>query len=120
MAGRFASSQFRRPNQGWKPCYRMQVSGQRAVDLMQRIRPMMGERRRGQIDEAVACWNPISERNRSRNEQIIRLYESGELNYTQIARAVGMGLSRQAVRQVVIRHKARQAGSSSAADTKPL
>jgi len=87
-------------NPKWKPVYRMQVSGQRAVDLMNRIRPMMGERRRGQIDVALACWNPIWERNRERNAEILRRHAAGE-GPTQIGNGVGM--RRQAVRAVIVR-----------------
>jgi hypothetical protein len=101
----FQEHGFRNPS--WKTCYRVQVSGQRAVDLMARIRPMMGERRKAQIDAAIACWNPIAVRNRERNEAIIRLHEQGELNYSQIA--AELGLTRQAVRQVVVRYRSRRA-----------
>lgn len=88
-------------NPKWKTAYTLQISGRRAVDLMIRLRPMMGARRRAQIDAAVACWNPIWERNRERDQMIMRLHEEGKLNYTQIGAAVG--ITRQSARAVVRR-----------------
>lgn len=41
---------------GWKPCFMLYQSGRPAVALMQRLRPLMGNRRQGQIDRAVACY----------------------------------------------------------------
>ena len=71
-------------NPRWKPYYRMQVSGQRAVDLMTRIRPMMGQRRRVQIDNALACWHPVAERNLDRDAAILRLYRRGTTSYAEV------------------------------------
>lgn len=42
----------------WKTAYRTTLRGARAVKLMKRLRPLMGERRKGQIDRAVACYVP--------------------------------------------------------------
>jgi hypothetical protein len=92
-------------NPNWKPCYIMQVSGQRAVDLMRLIRPTMGLRRQGQIDVALACWNPLRERNRERNEAILGLYQQG-LGYAEIGRK--LELPRQAVRGVIRRYLDKQ------------
>jgi hypothetical protein len=41
-------------NDRWKPSYRVQLRGQRAVDLMLALRPLMGKRRQGQIDVAIS------------------------------------------------------------------
>jgi hypothetical protein len=91
-----------RENPAWRPAYRVKLTGQRAVDLMHQLRPMMGERRQAQIDAALACWNPPWERNRERDQEILRLHQTGDYNYTQIGSAVGV--SRQLAR-MVIRHK---------------
>jgi DNA-binding NarL/FixJ family response regulator len=91
--------EFKNPR--WKPCYIMQVNGQRAADLMRRIRPMMGQRRQGQIDVALGCWNPRWERNGERNEAILNLHREG-LGYAEIGHK--LDLSRQVVRGVIRRY----------------
>lgn len=68
-----------RRNASWKPSYSVQLRGQRAVDLMLVLRPLMGERRRAQIDAAISSWSPQSVRiNRTQAEEIMRRYHAGE------------------------------------------
>lgn len=43
---------------GWRTAYSARVRGPRAVKWMQRLRPLMGRRRKEQIDRAVACYGP--------------------------------------------------------------
>lgn len=38
---------------GWKQCYCAVLRGSKAVDLMKRLRPLMGSRRKKQIDNAL-------------------------------------------------------------------
>ena len=64
---------------GWKVSYQLAVNGQRAVDLMMRIRPMMGERRREQIDAAVSGWAPRKIKNAPRDKEILSRRLSGGL-----------------------------------------
>ncbi len=42
----------------WKPNYRVQIRGHAAAALMEQLRPLMGERRRQQIDAAMAGQAP--------------------------------------------------------------
>jgi hypothetical protein len=42
----------------WSDAYTTRVRGPRAVEWMKRLRPLMGERRRGQIDRALASYAP--------------------------------------------------------------
>lgn len=49
----------RGPARGWSPTFCMAVSGARASDWMKALRPWMGERRRGQIDRALAAYRPV-------------------------------------------------------------
>jgi hypothetical protein len=42
----------------WKPHYAVRVRGNSAVVLMKKLRPLMGQRRQGQIDRAIASWVP--------------------------------------------------------------
>jgi hypothetical protein len=43
---------------GWRTAYSARVRGPRAVEWMGRLRPLMGSRRQGQIDRAMACYAP--------------------------------------------------------------
>jgi hypothetical protein len=44
--------------EGWKTAYCVRVRGSRAALWMQRLRPLMGTRRREQIDRAIASYGP--------------------------------------------------------------
>jgi hypothetical protein len=44
--------------EGWRTAYSARVTGPRAVKWMERLRPLMGSRRRDQIDRAVASYKP--------------------------------------------------------------
>jgi transcriptional regulator with PAS, ATPase and Fis domain len=46
----------RRVTRGWRPAYQVQVKGRKAVELMKMLRPLMGRRRREQIDTALASY----------------------------------------------------------------
>ena len=43
---------------GWKTAWAVRLHGQRAVDLMKAIRPLMSRRRQGQIDKAISSHRP--------------------------------------------------------------
>lgn len=42
----------------YKTAYQTMLRGERAVELMKRLRPFMGARRQGQIDEVLASYSP--------------------------------------------------------------
>jgi hypothetical protein len=44
--------------EGWRTAYCVRVRGARAVPWMQRLRPLMGQRRQEQIDRAIASYAP--------------------------------------------------------------
>jgi hypothetical protein len=44
--------------EGWRTAYCVRVRGWRAVLWMKRLRPLMGVRRQGQIDRAMASYAP--------------------------------------------------------------
>ncbi|HEV2787579.1 MAG TPA: hypothetical protein VGV67_14370, partial [Solirubrobacteraceae bacterium] len=46
------------PNRQWQPTYIVRVTGAKAVAWMIALRPLMGRRRRAQIDRAVASYEP--------------------------------------------------------------
>jgi hypothetical protein len=78
---------------GLSPAYEARLTGGRAVALMKRLRPLMGERRRRQIEEAVASYNPdwrfrkVDRRNR---EEIRRLADKGDKTQNEIAALFGI------------------------------
>jgi hypothetical protein len=45
--------------ENWKTSYRVQLRGSKAVKIMDQLKPLMGERRQDQIEEALACYNPL-------------------------------------------------------------
>jgi hypothetical protein len=44
--------------EGWRTAYSVRVRGAPAVLWMERLRPLMGTRRKAQIDRAIASWGP--------------------------------------------------------------
>jgi len=42
----------------WRPAFQIRVIGARAVAWMRALSPLMGARRRAQIDRALACYDP--------------------------------------------------------------
>jgi hypothetical protein len=51
-------SVIRAAREGWRDAYCIRVRGPRAVEWMGVLRPLMGHRRRAQIDRAVASYAP--------------------------------------------------------------
>ena len=47
---------------GWKPIYYVHLRGRAAADLMQRLLPLMGNRRQEQIRKALASYDPNKRR----------------------------------------------------------
>jgi hypothetical protein len=50
-------SMWQRKKENTKPAYIVQLRGHRAVGLMHELHPLMGERRKGQIDRAIANFD---------------------------------------------------------------
>lgn len=65
---------------GWKTVYAVRISGQRAVLWMKRLRPLMGQRRREQIDRAMATYAPDPRRvmDEERAAAALRALAAGE------------------------------------------
>jgi hypothetical protein len=62
----------------WRDAYVTRVRGPRAVEWMKRLRPLMGERRREQIDRALASYAPDPTRrldDTRATEALARLYQ---------------------------------------------
>jgi hypothetical protein len=66
--------------EGWKTAYAVRVRGIRAVLWMKRLRPLMGIRRRSQIDRAIASYAPDPRRllDDSRASEALLRLASGE------------------------------------------
>lgn len=63
----------------WKPSYIVRVRGNRAVEIMALVRPWMGERRQGQIEEAVAGYTPWRRQlSVAAKLDIVRRFRNGE------------------------------------------
>ncbi len=43
---------------GWKPAYTVRLKGKKAVRLMKKLLPLMGERRQQQIQKAISSYDP--------------------------------------------------------------
>ncbi len=87
----------------WKPYFQVVFKGKRAAVLMRSLQPLMGERRRQQIDEALKDFVPREPgypKTKLIREQVLQLRErlrSGE-KIAVIAR--DLGVSRDVVRKV--------------------
>lgn len=43
----------------WKDAFLVSLRGGRAIEWMEMLRPLMGERRQEQIDRAIKSWRPV-------------------------------------------------------------
>lgn len=79
---------------GWRPAFFVHLRGKRAVELMQRLLPLMGKRRQEQIKRALASYNPYL-RNKLSPTQIaeIRLKLGDGYTHGEIARHYGVDRS---------------------------
>ena len=71
-----------------KPAWRATVSGEAAVHLMAKIRPLMGVRRQSQIDRAIAAWEARPRRRVIDDEEVRRRRSDGE-RVADIAASMG-------------------------------
>ncbi len=60
----------------WKTSYQVLIRGIKAVELMKTLRPLMGERRQSQIDDAVASYSLIGSNKKLTKEQRIEIAEA--------------------------------------------
>ena len=82
----------------WKESYCAKVKGRTAVELMKKLKPLMGERRQSQIDKALISYDgKYSKLNEERVLQIKRDLSSG---LTQKAVGLKHGVSRETVNKI--------------------
>lgn len=79
---------------GWRDTYRLRIAGKKAVAVMKLLRPLMGERRQGQIDKALACYNGDTRKviTLEQIEDIRNRSQNGE-NVLTLAREYGISKS---------------------------
>jgi len=79
---------------GWKPNFYVHLRGKAAVQLMERLLPLMGHRRQSQIERALATYNPYL-RSKLRPEQVaeIRAKLAQGLTHHEIAAQYGIDRS---------------------------
>lgn len=86
--------------QHWKYSWVIHLRGQRAVDLMKDLRPLMGERRKQAIDLAIASGEGVKRRlPDSTKEKIVEEYRQGGVSFRRLA--VKYQVSHQAVSNYV-------------------
>jgi hypothetical protein len=75
-----------------KISYTVRLRGGRAARLMIRLRPLMGTRRQGQIDRALAAWDRSKDRYKVpiSSDDVLALHASGKSQRT-IAKILGCG-----------------------------
>jgi hypothetical protein len=78
---------------GWRTAYCVRVRGARAVAWMERLRPLLGNRRQEQIDRAVACHGPDPTRllDEQRATEALKRLSSGE-SVRQVAERFGTSI----------------------------
>lgn len=80
----------------WKPPFVTKIAGREAVDLMIKLKPLMGIRRANQIDEVVSKYKSIIVKNRNFRlliedvRNIKKLLVEGELTHKEIADIYGV------------------------------
>jgi hypothetical protein len=79
--------------EGWKTAYCVRVRGARAVLWMKRLRPLMGTRRRDQIDRAMASYAPDPRRllSEARAGEALRRLAHGE-SVKEVAERLGTSI----------------------------
>jgi hypothetical protein len=78
---------------GWRPVYVSKVTGRRAVEFMMLLCPLMGKRRQGQIDRAIASFSDLRRAlTPEKMEEIRRRSQNGE-NVLELAKEYGISKS---------------------------
>ncbi|GAA4578457.1 hypothetical protein GCM10023176_54420 [Micromonospora coerulea] len=95
-----------------KPSYRAAIRGARAADWMERLRPLMGARRREQFDRAQVGWTRPDRRVRlhpAEVAEIVSAMTSGTENARQVA--ARFGIRRESVYRIM-RGRASKPGAT--------
>ena len=84
----------------WKDTWGFRVRGRKAIELMAKLRPLLGRRRRAQIDAAISSYNPKLKC--FVEEEIIEIRRLDKLEaLTQREIGVKFGVCRETVNRIV-------------------
>lgn len=105
VAAYFATSYIRaRPAKGnWSEYFGVSIKGRKAIELMIKLRPLMGIRRQSQIDKAIASYTPREHGDNTRKlskaqwESLIKRTKSESLSKL----SKEFGVSRTRIRKVL-------------------
>lgn len=82
----------RHAQNGWKPVFVVYIRGAKAVAMMKDLYPLMGERRRKQIDRVLSSYIPRSAQvSESEARELARRYHAGDRHPTALGREYGIG-----------------------------
>ena len=90
-------------NVKWKDTYSTRVRGKSAVELMKELRPLMGVRRKGQIDEATKAFKPLRKTFLDEDIQQIKKMQSSGMFHKEIAEV--FEVRREIITRILIRNK---------------
>jgi hypothetical protein len=104
LLGTRIRTRYQRPGGNYKTAYPVSLRGRRAAEWMQRLRPLMGQRRQSQIDRALENFDPnrkshvrgLAHPNSRLNEtqvRDIRCRLSDGASITALAREYGLSVS---------------------------
>ncbi len=96
-------SNYRALERGWKQAYVVRLRVTKAVELMKVLLPLMGERRRYQIQKALNSYTPNITRKLSDRQILEILSTPFEKRGTQKSLAAKYGVSRWTIRNVLER-----------------
>jgi len=94
-------SNERQTERGWKPAFAVRLRGTKAVELMRKLLPIMGERRQAQIKKALDSHNPDIKKKLSDQQVLEILSTSLEKRGSQKALARRYGVSRWTIRNIL-------------------
>ena len=96
VASLLGVSYYRTPTErydrnGWKHVYSVRLRGARGVQLMQLLKPLMGQRRQQQIAQAIENYKPVSTLiSEGKAKELAQRYWKGERHPTALGREYGI------------------------------
>lgn len=105
VANLFGVSYFfiKSKNEKWKDTYSTRVRGKSAVNLMLQLKPLMGLRRQGQIENALSCYKPERKTFLDEDIKVIKEMQSSGMLHREIAEF--FDVRREVITRLLIRNK---------------
>ena|ERR1041385_5442118 len=79
-----------RHKEDWKPCYNVTINGQKAIELMMSILPLMGKRRQDKIMEVITRWKTIPFRTQITFDMAQKIRKDFNGSYQNLAGVYGV------------------------------